>query len=357
MINLNPEETKPYPWQRIDYLLKQLEFYYPNTYMPFWLVLLRVQFKFKNDLPVEMQLPEQLLPNKPNKLIVDLLQEGEAKFWGSLSWLNVVAFAEYMHSNQSDYIERLDLAHSLFKYKYNCDEVIPLVVYTGHEPCRLAKLLKDRFRKFRCLLMDLTSIDPQITMNHHLFAIKFLTIFSHRLNNRQLADFFIREFDVLRYQVDTEEFYRFAILIQLAITPRNAMAIKEITQHLFNKPVEYYHEILKGTPLYEDLVRYYNEEKIQQEAQFEAEKARFEAEKARAEAAEAQARAEAAEAQARAEAAEAQARAEAAEKARAERIAGAVRIIKQFGLPVEQVVQTLGLTDDEIAAVETALKA
>jgi predicted transposase/invertase (TIGR01784 family) len=102
---------------------------------------------------------------------------------------------------------------------------------------------------------------------------------------------------------------------------------QEITQQLFNKPVEYYHEILKGTPLYEDLMRFYHEEKIQQ-------KARFEAEKARAEAAE-------------------QARAE----AKAARIAGAVRIIKQFGLPVEQVVQTLGLTDDEIAAVEAALKA
>jgi phage-related minor tail protein len=107
---------------------------------------------------------------------------------------------------------------------------------------------------------------------------------------------------------------------------------QEINQQLFNKPEANYHELLKDTPLYEAyMLYYYNEEKIQQEARFRAEQAR--------------------------EKAAEQARAEAKAQARAERIAGAVRIIKQFGLPVEQVVQTLGLTDDEIAAVESALKA
>jgi hypothetical protein len=353
MTTFNPEEPKSYPWQRIDRLLKLLDLYYPNIYMPFYLALKDIQFKWVNDISGEIQLPEQLLPNKPKKLIVDLVQEGEAKFKDSEIWQNVVAFAEYMHSNETDYIDRLDLVHSLYHYKYDWDEVIPMVVYTGHKKCRLAKTLKSQFRKFRCLLMDVTRLQPHITMEHPLFPIKFMTIFSHRLSNRQIADFFIREFEKLRNTVDEVEFYRFAILIQLACTPRNAMAVKEIHQYLFEKkPAAFYHEILKGTPLYEDLMRMFEEEKKQEKAEAaeQVRQARAEAE-AKAQIAAEQARAEA---ETKAQIAAEQARAEAETKAR---ISSALRIVQDYGLSVAQVAQTLGLTYDEIKAVEAALKA
>jgi hypothetical protein len=371
MTSFAQENTKPIPWQRIDYVFKLLDFYYPDTYLPFWLQLFQIQYRRIQDLPSEIQLPEQILSNTPSKFTVDLLQAGEAIFWDSETVRSVVAFVEFMHYNPKDYIDRIDLLRKLFKYKYKSEFVVPLVLYTGHEKCRLAKTSKDYFGQFRCPVLDITRLNPQITMGHPLFPIKFMTIFSHRLSQPKLADFFIREFEVLRSKVSSEEFNRFAVFIQLATTPRNPMAVQKIYTHLFaNKPVEFYHELLKDTPLYEDLMRFHNEEKERSAAQIaEAQKARIAAEKARAEAQKARIAAEKAKIAAEKARVEAETKAQlAAEKARVEaetkaqfaaqkaRIDDAVRFIQDFGLAVAQVAHTLGLTEDEIAAVQAALK-
>jgi hypothetical protein len=360
MTPTQPEVKQLIPAQRIDYLFKLLNHYYPQILSPFWLSFFGIRFHWLNDLAVEMQMPEQLLSSKPSKFSVDQIEGGEAIFGNIETVLKAVAFIEYMHYNQADYIERLDLVHKLVKYKYKCEEAIPLVVYTGQEKCRLKQAIRDKFSLFRCLILDLTQIKPQITMDHPLFPIQFMTIFNQRLSQRQLANFFIRAFKALRHTVDDQEFYRFGLFIQLATMPHNAMAVKEINRRLFeDKPESFYHELLKDTPIYQDLMRFQNQAKAIYDVKTRIAnvKARIAEEKAQAEA---KARALAEE---KAQA-EAKARTEAEEKAQAEakaqeaaRIAAAVQFIQDYGLTVADVANTLKLTEAEIAAVESALKA
>jgi hypothetical protein len=335
MSSIFQDDSQSIPAQRIDYVFKRLQVHFPNLYLPFWLALREIKYRFIRDLPSEIQFLEELLYDKSSKSIVDWMEEGEAQLDESDEWRKVVAFAEYMHSNKSDYVRRIRAIDLLISSSYGCDEVLPLVIYSGDEKCRLVPSDGRLINPYSYFLFNLTDLEPGILMEHPSFGIQFLTIFSHRLTKDELVAFFIPAFKQYRQTVTKEVFHHILALFYLSSTTHNAMAVREVIDHFFDdKSIEYIQAFLKDTPYYDKIIEYFEE------------RTRKATERADA--------AEAARIQAQAQAKLA---AEAEAKAKADRIAGAVRLVQDYGLTIVQIVQALGLTDDEIAAVESALKA
>jgi hypothetical protein len=122
------------------------------------------------------------------------------------------------------------------------------------------------------------------------------------------------------------------------------MEDKEFLERLFEgKPIEFFHKLLEGVPIYEDLRRFHKQE-IEHKLAYAIANTRLSL----------------AVAAARVYQNKVQILIELKrideEKAQADRIAGAICLIHDCSLTVTQVAQALRLTDAEIEAVEVALK-
>jgi predicted transposase/invertase (TIGR01784 family) len=183
------------------------------------------------------------------KTIVDSFYKLKTKAAGESSYRKTVLQVEHQHRNQ------FDLEYRMMNY-YNplCQRnrgylVAQILVYTGDYRYNSPTELTSRTSNNTFYVLDLTRLDPTEFTNDPHFGIQLLCIFSHIMTKKEKVRFLVEAFRAHLKKYGRKETQFYIDLLPLAMTKRNASAVKAIIAELSINPQ--FEEMIKQTDYYQ----------------------------------------------------------------------------------------------------------